>query len=132
MQIHSGKNPLSIKSGNRARRKHEFQMELPKSKIFAQERGEHISQAIWSSFESTVLHEVRQHENDSKTVAKLYNDIVYYSTSSYSVAALPSDVVFRKKSIGEITSKINYTEQHTVTHHLSKEREKVVDDNDTQ
>ena len=39
--------------------KHTFQLDLLSSKKFATELGEAVSEAIWSNFESIVLHEVR-------------------------------------------------------------------------
>ena len=114
-----GQRPPPLLAKKRIRRKHDLQIDIPSSKRFAQERGEHISEGIWSSFESTVLHDIctsLQQETDSGIITKLYNDIVYYSTSSYCLVALPSDVVFRKKSILQITSKINYTAVHTFSH----------------
>lgn len=92
-------------------------MDIPSSKKFALDRGEQLSKGVWSSFESILLDEVcfsLKQENDNTAIAKLYNDIVDYSTSSYSVVALPSNIVFRSKSLLEITSKINYTATHTL------------------
>jgi len=96
----------------------DLQIDIPSSKRFAQERGELMSQAIWSSFESIVLTEIcnsLQQENDNNVIAKLYNELVQYSTSSYCLLALPPDIVFREKSLREITSKINYTAAHNIS-----------------
>ena len=76
-----------------------------------------MSKAIWSTFESIVLHEVCAslcEERDDNVATKLYNDLVYYSTSSFCIIPLSSDMVFRNKTLGEITSKVNYTASHTV------------------
>ena len=113
-----GSRPPPSHSGKRIRRKHDLQMDIPSSKRFAQERGELMSQAIWSSFESIVLTEIcnsLQQENDNNVIAKLYNELVQYSTSSYCLLALPPDIVFREKSLREIISKINYTAAHNIS-----------------
>ena len=107
-----GPRPPPLQGDQRSRRKHPLQINIPSSKRFAQERGECMSQAIWSNFESIVLHEIctsLQQESDNSMIAKLYNDVVYYSTTSICLFTLPQDIVFRKKSQGEISSKINYT-----------------------
>ena len=72
---------------------------------------------IWSRFESIVLHEILsptgQQIADVKDITKIFNDMVHYSTSSYSILSLPSNVVFRNKSISEVTAKKNFTALHT-------------------
>ena len=72
-------------------------MDLPKSKQFAEDRGETISEAIWSEFESILLDEVCRKVEEVDAVVKLYNDLVYYSGTSYCVEQLPQSVVFRNK-----------------------------------
>ena len=89
----------------RTKRKHHFQVDLPQSKQFAQERGETISEAIWSEFETIVLYEVCQTVEDMDAVVKLYNDVVYYSGTSYCVERLPQSIVFRQKRGAQIIGK---------------------------
>ena len=79
--------------------------------------GKEYQVLLWSSFESIVLHEVlstlQQNTVDAKDITKLFNDIVHYSTSSYCL--ISSNVVFRGKSINEITAKLNFTNLRTIT-----------------
>lgn len=109
------------KEDERVRRKHPLQVEIPKSKRFAEERGEIMSAAIWSHFETILLNELCTTLLDQPTnevITQVYNDIVDYSTSSFCLAVLPDDIVLRKKTLNEITSKINYTAHHTCTSQL--------------
>ena len=79
-----GPRPPPLQGDQRSRRKHPLQIDIPSSKRFAQERGECMSQAIWSNFEPIVLHEIctsLRQESDNSMIAKLYNDVVYYSTT---------------------------------------------------
>ena len=65
--------------GKRKRRIHALQKDIPKSKKFALDRGESMSAAIWSDFESTVLAEIvssfSEPQHDA-TILQLYNDII--------------------------------------------------------
>ena len=85
--------------------KHHCQVDLPQSKKFAQERGETISEALWSEFKTIALYEVYHKVKDMDVVVKLYNDLVYYSGISCCVEPLPQSIVFRKKSIAQIIGK---------------------------
>ena len=98
-------------------RKHSLQVEVPKRKRFAVEQGESMSGGVWSNFEAILLSELHTalpDQPNNELIAKVYNDIIDYSTSSYCLATLPDDVMFRKKTIKEITSKINFTGIHTI------------------
>ena len=55
---------------------------------------------MWSSFETIDLNEVfGDHKADETSViAKIYNDIVLYSTEPYNIASAPADIVFRRKT----------------------------------
>ena len=69
-----------------------------------------VSGATWSNLETILLNEVcttLQDEPNKDIIAKVYSDIVDYSTSSYCFTTLP-DIVLRKKTVREITSKINF------------------------
>ena len=103
------------------RRKHLLQVEIPKSKQFAEERGEIMSGAIWSHFETILLNELCTALLDQLTnevITKVYNDIVDCSTSSHCLAILPDDILLRKKTLNKIKSKINYTGRHICTSQL--------------
>ena len=58
---------------------------MPNSKAFAMDRGECISTAVWSDFESIIVMEILQShdQEDTTNITKLYNDIVYYSSSLF-------------------------------------------------
>ena len=73
---------------------------MPTSKQFALEL---LSEAIWSDFESIVLHELCSKLEDNNEILKLYNDIVHYSKTTYCLYLLPHDVVFRSKSAAQIS-----------------------------
>ena len=91
------------KKAERIKRKHAFQIELPKSKKIAEERGEAITQSLWSDFETIVLDECcKSGDNADNTLVKSYND---YSQTTYCVVQLPPCVVFREKTRGQILSK---------------------------
>ena len=84
----------------------------PKSKRFAEDRDEIMSEAIWSHFETILPNELCTALLDQPTnKTKVYNNIVDYSTSLYCLAVLPDDIVLRKKTLNEVTSKINYQHQ---------------------
>ena len=99
------------------RRRHTLQVEIPSSKRFALDRGESISSAIWSDFESIVLHETcTSLPTDAATslITKVYNDVVYYSTSCFCTSPLTDDMVLREKTHTQITSKIQHISTHTL------------------
>ena len=79
---------------------------------FALDRGESMSAAIWSDFESIVLAEIvssfSEPQHDA-TILRLYNDIVYYSTAPFCIFLLPDNVTFREK---------NYTQLHAKLQHV--------------
>ena len=111
--------PPPLQGDQRSRRKHPLQINIPSSKRLAQERGECMSQAIWSNFESIVLHEIctsLRQESDNSMIAKLYNDVVYYSTTSICLFTLPQDIVFRKKA--KVKSLVRSTTLQFVTLHF--------------
>lgn len=97
----------------RINRKHHFQLEMPKSKKFAEDKQEALSKGCWSDFESIVLSEIvskktaKEHTPVSDT-AKLYNEIYDYSQTSYCIVELPSNVVFKQKTEREIQYKLLY------------------------
>ena len=97
----------------RKRRVHALQKEIPKSKKFALDRGESLSAAIWSDFESIVLSEILSsctEPQQDATILRLYNDVVYYSTAPFCVFFLPDNVTFREK---------NYTQLHAKLQHVA-------------
>ena len=76
-----------------------MQVEIPSSKMFAVDRGEVVSEAVWSSFESIVLDELcKSPDVESADIPKLYNDIVCYSTCNFCTMPLQDDVLFRNKT----------------------------------
>ena len=93
---------------------HSFQMDIPSSKRFAEDRGQDPSGAIWSDFESVVLYEINNQLEDVEDVFKLYNDMVYYSSAPYCVAALPHNVVFRSKKTVQVVSKLKNIMSHSL------------------
>lgn len=98
--------PVKKSIDGRVKRKHAFQVDIPQSKKFAQERGEETSHGIWSNFESIVLEQVcLKCKEGCEDMTKLYNDIVYYSQTSYCVVRLPPCAVFREKNERQIRSK---------------------------
>ena len=108
-------NPYGIKCTTEAaagkrkhkHRPHSLQVQVPTSKQFAGERGESLSTAIWSDFETIVLMEVisTNKEKDECDTTKLYNDTVYYSTSMFCPIPLPPGVVFGEKTTGQVEHK---------------------------
>lgn len=70
-----------------------------------------MSRATWSNLETILLSELcttLQDQYDNEVITKVYNDIVDYSTTSFCSVILPDDVVLRKKTLNEVTSKIKY------------------------
>ena len=94
---------------------HTLQLQLPTSKKFAIDRGESLSDAIWSDFETIIVMEVSQSSEykDASTITKLYNDIVYYSSSLFCSCPLPHSVVFREKTIHQVQSKVQHMHSRT-------------------
>ena len=84
-----------------------MQVEIPDSKKFAIDRGESMSNAIWSDFEAIVLSEVCAHGEDTEST-KLYNDIVYFAKSKFCTNHLPQNVVFREKTREQIQYKLQF------------------------
>ena len=106
-----GKNDSSTKS-KRKRRPHTMQVSLPVGKKFAIQRGESLSNTIWSDFETLVLEEILHlsHEDSSTDIdiVKLYNDIVEYSKCTFCTITLPEGTIFRDKSLNQINAKITH------------------------
>lgn len=104
-------NPHGMKpvkeNRKRTRNKHYMQVEIPDSKKFAIDRGESMSNAIWSDFEAIVLSEVCAHGEDTEST-KLYNDIVYFAKSRFCTNHLPQNVVFREKTREQIQYKLQF------------------------
>ena len=101
-RCHNCANPGGVKPlqfTTRNKRKHAFQQDIPSSKRFAEDRQKKISKGPWSEFESLLLNQVISKflPDDLAAITKLYNDVVYYSTSPFSIYPLPSDIVLRKK-----------------------------------
>ena len=89
-----------------------MQVEIPSSKKFSVDRGEVVSEAVWSSFESIVLDELcKTPDVESAVISKLH-DIVCYSTCNFCTILLQDDVLFRNKTTQKIQSKIKYNAEH--------------------
>ena len=88
------------KQSKRKMVKHSSQLDIPSSKRFAIDKGEVISTAIWSEFETIVIQEVMKYledeSKDEEELTKMYNDVVYYASSLFCTLHLPDDAVFRK------------------------------------
>ena len=98
-------------SSTRKRRSHELQTMVPSSKKFALERKEEINETVWSTFEIIVLHEVVKCVSISMneiSMHKVYNDVVYYASSPFSMYFLPKDIIFREKSDKQIHAKLHH------------------------
>ena len=67
--------------------KHYLQVKIPTI-----DRGECMSNAIWSDLESIVLSEFCAHDGD-KASTKLQNDIVYFANPTFCTNFLPQNVV---------------------------------------
>lgn len=89
-----------------------MQVSVPKSKDFVNQRGEKLSEGMWTFFESLVVHEISivHKECDTSIITKIYNDIVSYSTAPYCVTSLPINIVFRNKTEMQVQRKIAHTE----------------------
>ena len=91
-----------------------------KAKKFALDRGESMSAAIWSDFESIVLSEIvssfTEPQQDA-TILRLYNDIVYYSTAPFCIFFLPDNVTFREK---------NYAQPYAKLQHVASSRQRLI------
>ena len=80
-------------------------MNIPSSKKFALNRGESLSESIWSN---SICKITSKDETSNIDVVKLYNDIVEYSKSTFCTVILPKDAVFRNKSNNQICAKITF------------------------
>jgi len=78
------------------------------SKKIAIDRGEQISEAVWSSFETIVLGEICKYYEAEEVsgIHELCNDIVYYLTCEFCTQPLQDKMVFRHKTDAQISSKI--------------------------
>ena len=108
-----GVRPPQQQLGKRKRRPHSLQQAIPSSKLFAVDRGETLSAAIWSDFESIVLDEICKRSQEDFNVEKMYNDIVGYSKSTFCTVPLNEDIVFREKNNAQIVSKIKHMSNTT-------------------
>ena len=83
----------------RKRRPHEFQKDVPKSKKFALERDELVSEQIWSTFECIILNNIilATAEQDHATILKHYN--VFYSTTTYCTFSSLTMLCSEKKQV---------------------------------
>ena len=74
-----------------------------------------MSTAVWPDFESIIVMEILQShdQEDTTNITKLYNDIVYSSSSLFCACPLAHKVVFREKTIGQIESKLQYVRSRT-------------------
>ena len=81
------------------------------SRQFAQDRSEITSEAIWSS----LLHQVYiTLDHEKEIITKAYKDINHYSTTAYFLVIVPHNVVFHKKTLQVVTSRVKYTTFNTV------------------
>ena len=100
-----GSRPRETKVCSRKRRRHTLQQSLQTSEEFVKDRGEKVGEGAWSALESIVLNEICKDENEDVAILKLYNDIVYYSTTPYSIAPLPYKCILRNKNMVQIQAK---------------------------
>ena len=109
-----GVKPCKQEGPTRQRRRHSMQEDVPSSKRFAEERGELVEAGTWSNFESIVLNEIYYIAEKDQNVdaVKLYDDVVYYAHSNFCTSPLPDNIVFRKKSSKQVTSKLSYIKGH--------------------
>ena len=110
-----GSKPPKTAGQKRTQHHHAMQAEILSSKKFVIDRGEQISEAVWSSFETIVLGEICKHYEAEEVsgIHELYNDIVYYSTSEFCTQPLQDKMVFRRKTGAQISSKIKYNTTHS-------------------
>ena len=102
-----GIRPHMQQGTKRQRRQHSMQQQIPSSKMFALDRGESLSTAIWSDFESIVLAEICA-LGQQEDITKFYNDIVYYSKSSFCMVPLKEGIVFREKTTSQLSAKLEH------------------------
>ena len=82
------------------------------SRQFALDRSEIMSETIWSS----LLHQVYiALDHEEEIITNVYKDINHYSTTPYFWVILPHNVVFHKKTLREVTSRVKYTTFNTVS-----------------
>ena len=99
---------LHVPTKERNRHHHHMQVEIPWSKRFAVDRGEVVSEAIWSSFECIVLDELcKSPDVESADFPKLYNSIVCYSTCNFCTMPLQDDVLFWTKQPSKSRARLN-------------------------
>ena len=101
----NGARPDKSGSSKRIRRPHEMQITLPDSKMFAEDRGEDMSTGSWSIFESIVLQEILNPENE--TIDKVYSDIVYYANSNFCTIQRDEAAILRAKTKAQIQKKLS-------------------------
>lgn len=103
---------ITNKQMSRKRTVHSLQVKIPTSKKFAVEKGEDISTALWSEFETIAILKVLKHlESNSEgddDITKIYNDVVYYSKSLFCTLHLPEGAVFRNKTSTQIRCKLQH------------------------
>jgi len=108
-----GLKPAQPPTKKRSRVHHSMQLEIPASKKFALDRGEVISEAVWSRFESIVLDELcTSPEIEQSDIPKLYNDVVHYSKCDFCTMPLQDSDLFRSKTVQQIQSKLKYNAEH--------------------
>ena len=94
----------------RIRRPHEMQSDIPSAKRFAVDRGETLPSSIWSDFETIVLSVLTEAEKDGDVsiIAKLYNNVVYYSSALFCQNPIPPSIIFRHKSENQVQAKLQH------------------------
>ncbi len=111
---HGQRIKSSEPSTRQKRHRHTLQIDLPCSKKFAFDSGEEVALGVWSKFETLVLYEIVATLSYSKTTydasiaENVYNNIHYYSTASFCVHPLPTNVVFRSKTARSIHAKLKH------------------------
>ena len=89
-------------------------MDLPCSKKFASSSSEDVAHGVWSNFETLVVNKIvatlsySKSIYDASTATSVYNNVHYYSTASFCMLILPSNVVFRSKSVRQVDAKLKY------------------------
>lgn len=96
---------------------HVLQQAIPGGKTFALDRGESLSTAIWSDYEShcLIVEFCKLAEQEDMDITEVYNDIVRYSKSTVCTLPLKEDTVFREKTNNQITSKIAFNSKTPFT-----------------
>ena len=106
-----GRKPIH---GKRKRESHAYQISVPNSKKFAEDRSECIMQGPWTSLENAILLFIIDFKSHSKDITvenmlKAFNEIVTLSTSIYSYVDIP-DYISKptQKSLNQMTSKLKH------------------------